>query len=230
MFARIAPRYDCMNRLMTAGQDIRWRTEVIQRARLSPGDWLLDLGSGTGDLAEQALRQCPACHTVAVDFTLEMMRVGKRRVDKRQSEQALASISVDWSAADAIELPFPAGTFDAVVSGFLLRNVSDLDRVLAEQFRVMKQGGVIVVLDTTRPGRSLFLPMLGFHLHVVIPALGQLVAGDRDAYIYLPDSTVNFLSAEQLAARMARVGFKRVAFRRRMFGAVAIHWGEKVKE
>jgi demethylmenaquinone methyltransferase/2-methoxy-6-polyprenyl-1,4-benzoquinol methylase len=230
MFARIAPRYDCMNRLMTAGQDIRWRTEVIQRARLSPGDWLLDLGAGTGDLAEQASHKCPDCHPVAVDFTLEMMRFGKRRVNKYQSEQALASISLDWSAADAIELPFPPDTFDAVVSGFLLRNVSDLNRVLAEQFRVLKPGGVIVALDTTRPEKSLFSPILGFHLHVVIPTLGQIVAGERDAYVYLPDSTVNFLSAERLAARMARVGFKSVAFCRRMLGAVAIHWGEKVKE
>jgi len=230
MFARIAPRYDCMNRLMTAGQDIRWRAEVIRRARLSPGAWLLDLGAGTGDLAEQASRQCLGCHVVAVDFTLEMMRFGKHHVNECQSEQALASNPVDWSAADAVELPFPMDTFDAVVSGFLLRNVRDLNLVLAEQFRVLKPGGVMVALDTTRPERSLFSPLIGFHLHVVIPALGQLVAGERDAYLYLPDSTVNFLSAEQLAARMARVGFKRVAFRRRMFGAVAIHWGEKVKE
>ena len=218
MFAGIAPRYDLMNRLMTAGQDVRWRREVIRRASLPPLGRLLDLGAGTGDLAIEAMRQCPGCTVVAVDFTLEMMRVGERRNEAEY---------IQWSAADASHLPFPSGYFDAVVSGFLLRNVTDVREVLREQLRVIKPGGWAVALDTTRPPENVLSPFLNFHLHHVIPTLGGLIAGSAEAYTYLPDSTQGFLSAEQLAARMVDCGFQKVAFRRLMFGVIAIHWGRK---
>lgn len=217
VFTRIAPRYDLMNRLMTGGQDLRWRKEVIRRARLSPGESLLDLGAGTGDLAREALRQQPQAHIAAADFTLEMMRVG----------QASYTPPLAWSAADALHLPFGNSTFDAVVSGFLMRNVADLPRALSEQFRVLKDGGRVVILDTTRPRRSLLSPFTWLHLHLVIPLLGTLISGQRDAYTYLPDSTEHFLRAEQLAERMADAGFEGIGFRRLMLGTIAIHWGEK---
>jgi demethylmenaquinone methyltransferase/2-methoxy-6-polyprenyl-1,4-benzoquinol methylase len=121
MFARIAPRYDLMNRLMTGGMDVRWRVEVIRRARLGAGDHLLDLGAGTGDLAREALKQAPGAGVVAADFTVEMMQTGRSRYGKPQ----------DWSGADALRLPFPDQCFDAVVSGFLMRNVVDVPRALA---------------------------------------------------------------------------------------------------
>lgn len=218
MFTRISPRYDLMNRLMTLGQDVRWRREAIRRACLPPGGVLLDLGAGTGDLAQEALRQHPDCRCVAADFTLEMMRFGRQR---RSAEQ------IHWNAADALQLPYPEGVFDAVVSGFLLRNLGDIRRGLREQYRVLKSGGRIVTLDTTRPPHSLFTPFINFHLHKIIPALGSIISGEPDAYRYLPDSTQAFLSAEQLAERMLAAGFKRVGFTRLMLGTVAIHWGEK---
>lgn len=216
VFARIAPRYDLMNRLMTAGQDVRWRREVIRRAVLKPGDRLLDLGAGTGDLAQEALRQCPGCCVIAADFTLEMMLAGRNRPGNSVR---------DWSAADALHLPFPDKTFDAVVSGFLLRNVVDLPLAFREQYRVLKLGGRWVALDTTRPRRNLLSPFIRFHMHHVIPRLGRLISGERDAYTYLPDSTEQFLPAEDLAARARHAGFREVGFARRMFGTVAIHWG-----
>jgi demethylmenaquinone methyltransferase/2-methoxy-6-polyprenyl-1,4-benzoquinol methylase len=114
-----------------------------------------------------------------------------------------------------------------VVSGFLLRNVSDLPQALAEQRRVLRPGGRMVSLDTTRPPQNPLAPLIGFHLHTVIPALGRLVAGDSEAYTYLPDSTRGFLAAETLAERMLSAGFRQVGFQRLMFGAVAIHWGVK---
>lgn len=216
MFSQIAHRYDLMNRLMTGAQDVRWRREVISRARLTPGSLLLDLGSGTGDLAREALRQQPQARVVAADFTLTMMRVGEARYGK-----------LPWVAADALALPFPANQFDAVVSGFLMRNVVDVPKALHEQYRVLKLGGRIVILDTTRPQRNLLWPLIWIHLHLVIPFFGGLISGRPDAYTYLPDSTENFLTAENLAAQMATAGFRRVDFRRRMFGTIAIHWGEK---
>jgi demethylmenaquinone methyltransferase/2-methoxy-6-polyprenyl-1,4-benzoquinol methylase len=218
MFARIAHRYDRMNRLMTIGQDVRWRQEVIQRSELPPNGYLLDLGAGTGDLAREALHQHPHSHAVAADFTLEMMRMGKRRP---------GTAHLVWSAADALQLPFPSDTFDAVVSGFLLRNVIDLRSALQEQHRLLKPGGRVVSLDTTRPPANFLSPAINFHLHVVIPALGRLVAGEGEAYKYLPDSTETFLGAEQLASRMIATGFRQVGFRRVMFGTIAIHWGVK---
>jgi demethylmenaquinone methyltransferase/2-methoxy-6-polyprenyl-1,4-benzoquinol methylase len=217
MFTRIAPRYDLMNRLMTAGQDRHWRKEVIRRAALPPHSLLLDLGAGTGDLACEALRQSPDCHPLASDFTLAMMRVGQKRPCAPQ----------DWTAADAQHLPFPDGRFDAVVSGFLLRNVVDLSQTLKEQHRVLKPGGKWVALDTTRPRHNLLSPFIRFYMHRIIPFLGWLLTRQVDAYTYLPETSEKFLRAEELLSHLAAVGFRQVGFRRLMAGTIAIHWGEK---
>ena len=127
-----------------------------------------------------------------------------------------------------LHLPFPDESFDAVVSGFLLRNVIDLPLSLSEQYRVLKPGGWIVSLDTTPPPDSPLAPLIRIHLHTVIPTLGRLLTGQEEAYVYLPDSTEGFLEPEQLAARLFSTGFRQVAFRRLMFGTVAIHWGQKM--
>ena len=219
MFTRIAARYDLMNCLMTAGQDVHWRREVVRRASLPPAGRLLDLGAGTGDLAREALRQCPGCTPVAADFTLEMMRVGR-------ASHAAANHSA-WLGADALSLPFPDECFDAAVSGFLFRNVIDIPLALSEQRRALKPGGRIVILDTTRPPQNWLSPFIRFHLKVVIPALGRMVTGQGDAYNYLPDSTQSFLTAEQLAQHMQSAGFQQVGFQRFMLGTIAINWGVK---
>jgi demethylmenaquinone methyltransferase/2-methoxy-6-polyprenyl-1,4-benzoquinol methylase len=215
MFTRIAHRYDLMNRIMTAGQDVHWREQVIQQARLRPNARLLDLGAGTGDLAREALKQQPQARVVAADFTLEMMRVGQ------------LNGSLPWSAADALNLPFRDETFDAIVSGFLMRNVGDIQQALKEQYRTLKPGGRIVILDTTKPKRNLLSPFIWLHMHLVIPLAGRLVSGVGEAYKYLPDSTEGFVTAEEMTVRMAAVGFKKINFERLMFGTIAIHWGEK---
>ena len=218
MFSRIASRYDLMNRLMTAGQDSRWRREVIQRTQLPRDGRLLDLGAGTGDLAREAARQGPGSTPVAADFTLEMMRVGKAHH---------AAVQLNWSAADALCLPFPNETFDAVVSGFLMRNVIDIYRCLQEQHRVLRTGGTVVILDTTRPARNSLRPLIDFHLHFVIPNLGRIITGEADAYTYLPETTETFLEAEKLADHLVQAEFHQVDFHRLMFGTIAIHWGKK---
>ncbi len=215
MFTKIAHRYDLMNRLMTGGQDVSWRRDVIRRARLTPNASLLDLGTGTGDLAREALTQEPKAKVTAADFTIEMMRVGNKNGN------------LEWSAADALHLPFKSEIFDAVVSGFLMRNVTDIQQALKEQHRALKAGGRIVILDTTRPKKNILSPFIWIHMHVIIPMVGGLLSGERDAYNYLPDTTEGFLTAEQLASRMTAAGFKNVDFKRFMFGTIAIHWGEK---
>jgi demethylmenaquinone methyltransferase/2-methoxy-6-polyprenyl-1,4-benzoquinol methylase len=215
VFGRIARRYDLMNRLMTAGQDVRWRRETIRRLGLRPGERLLDLGTGTGDLGREALRQQPGLRLVAADFTLEMMLAGQ------------ASGALPWLNADALRLPFPDETFEAVVSGFLLRNVGNLEAVLKEQYRILKPGGRIAILETTRPKSGILSPFVRFHMRVVIPWIGSLVSGNPEAYHYLPASSEAFLSAGELAGRMEMAGFREVGVQRRMAGTIAIHWGEK---
>jgi len=215
MFSQIAGRYDILNRLMTGGMDVRWRRDAIRRTQLQPGERLLDLGSGTGDLAREALRQQPAAQVVAADFTLNMMLVGKRHGP------------LPWLAADALRLPFPDHSFDAIVSGFLMRNVGDLPAALLEQVRVLKPGGRLVILETTRPTRTPLWPLVWAHLHIGIPVLGMLVARKGSAYQYLRASTESFLLAEDLAEQMLRAGLGGVGFQRRMMGTIAIHWGKK---
>ena len=216
MFTRIAHRYDLTNRLMTGFQDVRWRRLVIKLAGLKPNASLLDLGTGTGDLAREALKQNPTTRVTAADFTLEMMRVGAQTVGP-----------LAFSAADALRLPFADASFDAAVSGFLMRNVIDLHKALEEQYRVLKRGGRIVILDTTRPKKNILSPFIWMHMHFIIPTLGRLISGASDAYKYLPDTTENFVTAERMSALMAAVGFKKVGFERLMFGTIAIHWAEK---
>lgn len=215
MFTRIAKRYDTMNRLMTGGQDIRWRKRVIELAKLNETSSVLDLGTGTGDLAREALSMFPKAKVTAADFTLEMMRVGQR------------TSPLNFSTADALRLPFNDSSFDAVISGFLMRNVIDLQKAIEEQHRVLMSGGRIVILDTTRPKKNIFSPFIWLHMHFVIPALGGLLTGSHDAYRYLPETTEGFVTAEEMALRMVKAGFKKIGFQRFMFGTIAIHWGER---
>lgn len=215
MFTKIAKRYDFLNRLITGGQDIRWRKQVIQLARMDNNTSLLDLGTGTGDLAREALSQFPQAKVIAADFTIEMMRVGQK------------TGTLNFSTADALRLPFNDASFDTVVSGFLMRNVIDLHKALEEQYRVIESGGRIVILDTTRPKKNILSPFIWIHMHFIIPFIGGLLTRASDAYRYLPETTEGFITAEEMAVRMASVGFVNIGFRRLMFGTIAIHWGEK---
>lgn len=217
LFARIASRYDLMNRLMAGGQDGLWRRQVITRAALRPGDHLLDLGTGTGDLAREALKQQPACQVTAADFTVAMMLAGRGK----------KAPALNFTAADALRLPFGSDCFESLVSGFLLRNVVDLPRALSEQLRVLTPGGRWVSLDTTRPRSGLLTPLVQFYLHQIIPLAGRVLTGEGEAYRYLPETTQHFLPAEALQEKLNEAGFRQTGFRRLMFGTIAIHWGVK---
>lgn len=224
MFGRIARRYDMMNRLMTFGQDQRWRRFVVRQAHLMPGAWLLDIATGTGDIAFEAQRQVRDLHVVAADFTLSMMRVGQQR---ERAHAVPGAHPVAWHGADTLCLPYVAHSFDAVTSGYLFRNVTDIPHALAEQVRVLKPGGWLVTLDTTPPSRNLLHPFIHIHLKYLIPTLGRWITGQADAYNYLPESTLGFKTAEELAALMRDAGLTQVGYKRFMFGTMAVHWGQK---
>ena len=218
MFARLAPRYDLMNRLMTGGQDTRWRRIVIERAGIPKKGKLLDIATGTGDIAQEALNKSAGITSVGGDFSLEMMMIGRQ---KRNSQAIL------WVAADTLTLPFPTDCFDAVTSGFLMRNVIDVPRALEEQVRVTTPGGRVVILESSPLKKNFLRPFIKFHLNTIIPTLGQLVTGQGDAYRYLPDSTHQFQDPESLAELMRRAGLEEASFELYMFGTIAIHVGQK---
>ncbi len=219
VFARIARRYDLMNRMMTGGQDVRWRRWMVRAAVLPPGGRFLDVATGTGDVAFEALRQQPGLSfVVGVDFTLPMLRVGQARAAGRP---------VHWIAADTLCLPFPDDTFDAVASGFLMRNVTDPAAALAEQRRVARPGGRVLVLDVPRPPDNLFGRLFRLYFYQVVPCLGRLVSGQPDAYTYLPRSADAFVRPDELAAVMESVGLRDVHYQMLMLGAVALHVGTK---
>jgi demethylmenaquinone methyltransferase/2-methoxy-6-polyprenyl-1,4-benzoquinol methylase len=218
MFARIAPTYDLMNRLMTFGQDQRWRRELIDLCNLPPHGRLLDVGTGTGDIAYETLRSRPATAAFGADFTYEMMAAG---VGKEPG------ITVPFTQADVYALPYADESFDAVVSGFLIRNVVDRVAAFREMARVTRPGGRVVCLETTPPQSTFIGRMAEFYILRIVPVLGGIVSGDRVAYSYLPQSTVAFPPPEELRQTMEQAGLCNAFYQQRMLGTVAIHIGLK---
>ena len=224
MFARIAHRYDRMNRIMTMGQDKRWRQLLVKSAHLPAQGKLLDLATGTGDIAFEALHQHPdLSQVVAADFTLPMMHVGQRRADTLDNVPP----KLLWSGADALHLPFPDNSFEAVASGFLMRNVVDVPQALAEQVRVCKAGGRVLILEIPRPPDNLFGRLFRLYFHNAVPLIGGLITGQSDAYTYLPASADAFLRPAELQAKMEKAGLHQVSYTMLMMNTVALHVGIK---
>jgi demethylmenaquinone methyltransferase/2-methoxy-6-polyprenyl-1,4-benzoquinol methylase len=218
MFARVAARYDLLNRLMSFGQDRRWRREAVGSIQYRNPNLFLDLGTGTGDLALEVLERFPEARVIAVDFTAAMLNVARTRSDEDR---------VSWVIADAHNLPFKSLSFHCTLSAFLIRNVPEVDLVLKEQYRALVPKGEIAILDTTPPRGGWLHPFIRFYLQHVIPRLGKWFAGDQAAYTYLQTSTRHFLDAETLASRIRSCGFHLLQFRKRMGGTIAIHWAMK---
>jgi demethylmenaquinone methyltransferase / 2-methoxy-6-polyprenyl-1,4-benzoquinol methylase len=218
MFTAIAPRYDLMNRLMTLGRDQVWRRTVVKLCALPPGGRLLDVATGTGDIGYEARRRDPGVRAMGLDLTREMMLRGRGKHPGQD---------FPFLEGDALALPFPDCTFDAASSGFMMRNVVDVQGAFAEQARVVKPGGRVVCLEITRPAAPVFRRLFDIYFFRVVPFIGGLISGEREAYTYLPQSTVAFPRPPALARIMEQAGLYDVQYRLAMLGTVAVHWGTK---
>lgn len=216
LFARLAPRYERVNQVMSLGQVEGWRRAAAAEARVAPGGWVLDVAAGQGGLSYALARRWPQARVVGVDFAREMIQAGQAQANGRV---------IRWAEGDALRLPFPDRCFDAVVNGFMLRNVTDVERALAEQVRVVRPGGRVVCLEMTWPRHPLFRPLFHLYFAGLVPPLGWLLTGQMEAYRYLPRSVRAFLAPEELAATMERAGLRQVRYRLLMMGTVALHVG-----
>jgi len=219
MFTRIAGRYDLMNSLMTAGRHHAWRRATARAAVAAPPGAVLDLATGTADLALALRALAPERLVLGADFSEGMLRHGRAKV------AAAAVPRLPLLAADALSLPFPDGAFSSVVSAFLLRNLEDLGRGLTEMRRVTRPGGRVVTLDIVAPSAPVWSALFGLYFNRVVPAIGALIAGDRQAYTYLPQSVARFVTPGELARRMTAAGLRDVTYRRMGLGTVALHVG-----
>jgi demethylmenaquinone methyltransferase / 2-methoxy-6-polyprenyl-1,4-benzoquinol methylase len=213
MFDRIARVYDLMNSVMTAGMHHRWRERAVDLARVGPGSRALDVATGTGDLAVELARR--GAEVTGLDFSSGMLDLARGKAP-----------GIEWVQGNALELPYGDGEFDAVTVGFGARNFSDLGRGLSEMARVTRPGGRVVVLEITTPQKAPLSWFFGLWFDRLVPALGR-VAGDPDAYTYLPSSVRRFPGPRDLAAELAGAGLEDVRWVLTAGGIIAIHSGTR---
>ena len=220
LFARIAPRYDLMNTLMTAGMHHRWRNAAAATASRGLEGTALDVATGTGDLALALAGRRGIQRTMGLDILPDMAGRARRKALSKGLDG-----SAQFLVGDALYLPFPNDSFACATSGWGLRNMPDVKGGLEELVRVVRPGGRVVSLESMPlQGGPFRLPFRLFFHHVV-PLMGQLIAGDRAAYTYLPQSVDKFLSVDDVARLFREVGLVDVGYRRMGLGAVAVHWG-----
>jgi len=222
MFGRVAGRYDLLNHLLSFNLDKRWRRRTVHRVAgilARPNARVLDLCCGTGDvlLEMQARAECTVSGS---DFCHPMLIQARRKIARRGFRSPLFE-------ADALALPLADDSLDLITMAFGFRNLASYERGLAEMWRVLKPGGVFALLEFSQPTNRAFAAVYGFFSTRVLPRVGGLVSGSRDAYTYLPESIRKFPGAEELAAAMRRAGFARVEFERMTGGSVALHRGFK---
>ncbi|HTA40124.1 MAG TPA: bifunctional demethylmenaquinone methyltransferase/2-methoxy-6-polyprenyl-1,4-benzoquinol methylase UbiE [Candidatus Acidoferrales bacterium] len=221
MFARIAPRYDRANRVLTAGLDERWRRRAIALLAPPPGGRILDLCCGTGDVVFHLLRTDPSLEVTGVDFCAPMLDCARARAPHEARGKA------EFIEGDAMSLPFADDAFDGATMGFSLRNVVDVDAVLREVLRVIKPGSRFVNLDVSKAPNKLWKRAFDLYFYGIVPLVGGIVGGSKQAYTYLPNSLTHHPNAIELRDRFASAGFAGAGYVPLMGGAIALHYGSK---
>jgi len=218
MFSAISGRYDLINTLLSFRRDRYWRSATVSSLALRGDERVLDVATGTGKLAKELARRLSGeGKVVGIDFCSEMLYRARGRAG-----------SADLVLATAERAPFPDNTFDCATVGFALRNVPDVELMLAETARVVKTGGKVVCLEFSRPRHRVFRRIHRLYLSVILPLLGRVISGDREAYLYLPRSIMEFCEPEELHRLMRSVGLKDATSRPLTCGVVSIHTGTKV--
>ena len=223
VFDSVASRYDIMNDLMSAGLHRLWKRHTIAQAAARPGDVVLDLAGGTGDLAREFSKKVgPTGHVVLADINAAMLKQGRSRL-----VDAGVSGNLSIAQVDAQDLPFEDGTFDCITIAFGLRNVTDKEAALRSMFRVLKTGGKAMILEFSEPHKVL-KPAYDLYSFKVLPTIGKLVAGDSDSYQYLAESIRMHPDQEALKAMMEDAGFERCRYDNLAAGIVALHVGYRI--
>ncbi len=222
MFAQIAPRYDFMNRLMSWGLDIAWRRIAIRMAKFQPGCRILDLGTGSGDMAAELCQQIPDCTILAYDNCPELLEIGQ----KRKEFQKYSNL-VHWLIGDGRFLPFREQLFDGVVAAFSIRNMPDLPLVFAELYRITVPKGKIVILDMVQPAPKLYQFLFKFYFKWIVPIWGKLLGSHSEAYRYLYPSIKNFYSEKKIIEALKEIGCKQVISKKIIFQMVTVCIGIK---
>lgn len=222
MFSAIAPSYDLNNRVHSMGMDQLWRKRAVKAARLQPGDIVLDVACGTGDLS-LAFQRAGAAAVIGLDFTFEMLRYAKRKMNPRQAERMICA------CGDAMRLPLADASVNVVSIAFGIRNVADPALAISEFHRVLKPGGRLVILEFSRPANSLIRRVYEFYFHRIMPVTAAWIAGKSEghAYRYLPKSVSSFMDAGTMLDRMKGQGLADVAGHRLTLGIAMIYVGRK---
>ncbi|MEW6352497.1 MAG: bifunctional demethylmenaquinone methyltransferase/2-methoxy-6-polyprenyl-1,4-benzoquinol methylase UbiE [Thermodesulfobacteriota bacterium] len=224
MFDRIAPYYDGTNKILSLGLDRYWRRRAVTRLAPSAGHEYLDLGCGTGDIALEMLRTQPNCRVTGIDPSEGMLELGRRKVSDAGLDTAITLVK-----ADALALEFPDDSFDAAITAFCLRNITDRRRAVEEIHRVVRPGGSLVILELTEPGGPLMKPLFRVYTNVVFPLVTGLMSS-IPAYRYLAASMAHFPKPDSIASTMAQAGFADTEFSFLTFGIVTLFVGRVAAE
>ena len=223
VFSSVATRYDVMNDVMSAGIHRLWKDAMMDWLAPRPGQRLLDVAGGTGDIAFRFLKRAGAGHATVLDLTEPMLVEGRKRAEAARMEESL-----DWVVGDAMALPFEAASFDVYTISFGIRNVTRIPDALSEAFRVLRPGGRLMVLEFSQLPNDGLQRLYDAYSFNVIPRMGQIIAGDRDSYQYLVESIRRFPDQETFAGMIRAAGFGQVKYRNLSMGIAALHSGWKL--